>query len=142
MFYKNLELTEPVFRRVCRRVCRRAMYNYPDFNYPDHDLSILTLSSPLQMSKSVSPVCLPPLPSYSYTGVIATVSGGRILSSGGSQPDSLMGVNVSVIGNTVCNEAYVNTAYEPVTESMICARDMGQDSCNGDSGSKITLYDF
>ena len=118
-----------------------SIEQHPDYNYPDYDLSILTLCSPLQMSRSVSPVCLPPLPSSSYTGVSATVSGWRIFSYGGSQSERLMAANVTVIDNTECNEAYVNT-YRPVTKSMICARDMGKDSCNGDSGSKITLYDL
>ena len=143
-----------------------SIEQHPDYNYPDHDLSILTLCSPLQMNRSVSPVCLPPLPPSSYTGVLATVSGwgsmdysdrsnysdrsdysdGSDYSEGsdysdGSKPDRLMEVNVTVIDNTECDEAYVNK-WENVTESMICARDEGKDACSGDSGGKIKLYDI
>jgi len=117
-----------------------SIEQHPDYNYPDHDLSILTLCSPLQMSKSVSPVCLPPLPSSSYTGVMATVSGWGTLSYedffDGSQPDRLMEVNVTVLNNTDCNEAYANE-WEDITESMICARYVGKNSCNGDSGGPL-----
>ena len=102
----------------------------------DHDLSILTLCCPLQMSRSVSPVCLPP--SF-YTGVVARVSGwGTMEYSDISQPDRLMEVNVTVLDNTECNEAYANE-WEDITESMICARDGGKNSCNGDSGGKKAL---
>jgi len=104
----------------------------------DHDLSILTLSSPLQMSRSVSPVCLPPLPPSPYTGVVSTVSGWGTLSSGGSQPDRLMEVNVTVIDNTECRAAYGSTV---ITDSMICARDMGKDSCQGDSGGPLVTLE-
>ena len=54
-----------------------------------------------------------------------------------SRPDRLMEVNVTVIDNTECNEAYAN---EAITNSMICARDEGKDSCQGDSGGKVILY--
>ena len=105
----------------------------------DHDLSILTLCCPLQMSRSVSPVCLPPLPPSSYTGVLATVSGWGTLSSGGSHPDRLMGVNVTVIKNKKCDQKY--DEYD-ITESAMCARDDGKGICQGDSGGNITLYDL
>ena len=114
---------------------------HPDYSHPDHDLSILTLCSPLQMSRSVSPVCLPPFPPSFYTGVVATVSGwGWRDYSDRSQPDRLIGVNVTVINNTECNAAY--EAYGGVTDNMICARDVVKDACMMDAGGKITLYDL
>ena len=115
---------------------------HPDYNPPYNELSILTLCSPLQMSRSVSPVCLPPLTHSFYTVVVARVSGwGTMDYSDISQPDRLMEVNVTVINNTERDEAYVDKS-EDVSESMICARDEGKDACLGDSGGKIALYDF
>ena len=58
------------------------------------------------------------------------MSGWGTLESGGSQPDKLMEVNVTVISNAECNTAYAGA----ITDSMICARDDGKDSCQGDSG--------
>ena len=121
-----------------------SIEQHPDYNYPDHDLSILTLCRPLQMSRYVSPVCLPPLPPSSYAGMSATSGWGTLSYEDffdGSQSHRLMEVNVTVIDNTECNEAYANE-WEDITESLICARDMDKDSSNGDSGSKIMLYDF
>ena len=84
-----------------------SIEQHQDYSHPDHDLSILTLCSPLQMSRSVSPVCLPPFPPSSYTGVVATVSGwGWRDYSDISRPDRLMEVNVTVIDNTECHGEY------------------------------------
>ena len=121
-----------------------SIEQHPDYNYPDHDLSILTLCSPLQMSRSVSPVCLPPLPPSSYAGMSATSGWGTLSYKDifdGSQSDKLKEANVTVIDNTECIEAYANE-WEDITESMICARDEGKDGRNGDSGGKITLYEL
>ena len=97
-----------------------------------HDFSILTLSTPIQFRREVSPVCLPNQPETTYEGAVSTVSGWGTLESGGSQPDKLMEVNVTVITNAECNTAYAGA----ITDSMICARDDGKDSCQGDSGGR------
>ena len=80
--------------------------NYAEYNNYAYDVSILTLSSPLTFSRVVAPVCLPSSVSPQYTGQLATVTGWGTTSSGGYLPARLMEVDVTVVSNTQCNNAY------------------------------------
>ena len=75
----------------------------------DNDFSILTLSSPVSISTTVSPACLPGDTSKLYDGSKATVSGWGTTSSGGNQPTTLREVEVTVQSNQVCSQAYGNS---------------------------------
>ncbi|CAB0037495.1 unnamed protein product [Trichogramma brassicae] len=68
-----------------------------------------------------------------------------VIKQGGSLPDTLMRIQVPIIGRKRCVEAYKQV--KPVTERMICAGQLksgGKDSCQGDSGGPLsangTLY--
>ena len=83
------------------------LFDYSSLNY---DISILTLGSLLTFSSTVSPVCLPSLPSDSwypdYAGQVATVTGWGNTASGGSPSNTLQEVLVTVISNEDCSKAY------------------------------------
>ena len=81
----------------------------------------------------MSPICLPELPGEDYDNVLSTVTGWGTLSLGGAQSDVLMGVNVTTIDNTECDNDYGGGV---IQESMICAKAPGKDACQGDSGGK------
>ena len=68
-------------------------------------------------------------------GSNARVSGWGTLSSGGSSPDTLQAVNVPVVSDADCADAYGNDMDGP---TMICAGEEGLDSCQGDSGGPMT----
>ena len=68
-------------------------------------------------------------------GSNARVSGWGTLSSGGSSPDTLQAVNVPVVSDEDCADAYGNDMDGP---TMICAGEEGKDSCQGDSGGPMT----
>ena len=80
--------------------------NYDASNNYANDVSILTLASPISFSSVVAPVCLPSSVSPQYTGQLATVTGWGTTSSGGYLPARLMEVDVTVVSNTQCNNAY------------------------------------
>merc|ERR1719228_259670 len=107
----------------------------PDYDFPDGDFSILTLSQPVTFSSSVRPVCLPSDTTKTYEGEVATVTGWGTLSSGGSQPDVLMEVDVTVTTNDFCNGVYDGD----INSLHICAMDAGKDSCQGDSGGPLIV---
>ena len=68
--------------------------------------------------------------SYPIVGDISRVMGWGTTSSGGYQSDVLMEVDLPIMSNGACNEAYAGG----VTEDMICTFEEGKDSCQGDSG--------
>ena len=104
----------------------------------ENDFSLLTLCSPITFHQSVQPVCLPTQPSPAYEDVVATVSGWGTTSPGGSQSAILLEANVTTQTNTVCNSAY----FGRVRDSMICAKDNGKDSCQGDSGGAKSCLSY
>jgi len=109
----------------------------PDYDFPDGDFSILTLSKPVTFSSSVRPVCLPSDTTKTYAGELATVTGWGTLSSGGSQPDVLMEVDVTVTTNDFCKGVYGSD----INDLHICAMDAGKDSCQGDSGGPLIVQE-
>merc|ERR1712240_14175 len=109
----------------------------PDYDFPDGDFSILTLSQPVTFSSTVRPVCLPSDTTKTYEGEVATVTGWGTLSSGGSQPDVLMEVDVTVTTNDFCRGVYGND----INSLHICAMDAGKDSCQGDSGGPLIVQE-
>merc|ERR1712126_69134 len=113
-----------------------AINDHPNYNSGtlDNDYSILTLSSPVTFSTNVAPVCLPAATSNLYVGSVATVTGWGTTSSGGSQPDVLQEVDVTVISNSQCEGNYGSSS---ITSAMVCAADTGKDSCQGDSGGPM-----
>ena len=98
---------------------------------PAADISILTLASPITYSAAAAPVCLPASVSPQYTGQVATVAGwgavdnlntwngwkttgnpwviqtGVSYPNWGDYPDILQEVQLTVVSNTECDDAYV-----------------------------------
>ena len=71
--------------------------DYNDSNY-QNDFSILTLATPVNLSSSVAPACLPSDTVQLYTGQAATVTGWGTLSPGGNQPTTLQVVSDNILG--------------------------------------------
>ncbi|XP_060765645.1 transmembrane protease serine 2 isoform X2 [Neoarius graeffei] len=102
-----------------------------------NDIALMKLRTPLQMSSSIKPVCLPntgldfsTLRAYYVTGWGATMSQG-------SASNELREAQVSLISRTVCNSQQVYNGL--ITDTMICAGKLqgGVDSCQGDSGGPL-----
>ncbi|CAL4151165.1 unnamed protein product, partial [Meganyctiphanes norvegica] len=102
----------------------------------DNDISIIVLSNAIDFTSSeIRPICLPDSDADAYDSVTATVSGWGTTSSGGSQPDVLMEVDVPTMSNSKCQSSYGSS----ITDNMLCAGyDAGEkDSCQGDSGGPL-----
>jgi len=120
------------------RITPASWTSHPSYNSgnQDNDFAIIQLASPVTFTAAVSPVCLPTSSSSSFAGKTATVTGWGTLSSGGSQPNILQEVDVTVSTNTQCMSG---TAYSngDITSNMLCASAGGKDSCQGDSGGPL-----
>jgi len=57
------------------------------------------------------------------------------LESEGVQPEHLQHVELKYVTNNECNADY---SPQLITDNMMCAKDPGQDACQGDSGGKST----
>ncbi|XP_045138298.1 trypsin alpha-3-like [Portunus trituberculatus] len=113
--------------------------NHPNYQSGSekNDIALLKLSSPVTVSSTVLPVCMPP-PRPKYAGRTATVTGWGTTSSGGSSPNSLREVDVKVLRNSDCQSSYGTSS---IISSMLCASAPGKDSCQGDSGGPLVFKD-
>ncbi|XP_031607002.2 transmembrane protease serine 9-like [Oreochromis aureus] len=113
---------------------------HPNYNSGtnDNDICLLQLSSPVNFTSYISPVCLAASDSTFYSGVNSWVTGWGNTGEGVSlpSPQNLMEVEVPVVGNRQCN---CNYGVGTITDNMICAglSAGGKDSCQGDSGGPM-----
>ena len=108
----------------------------------DHDYALLKLDSPIEfhLNSFVRPVCLPFYDKKDdLEGKIGTVSGWGVVDPQvpNKQANSLQKVDVKIIESKECRNSYPVTS---VTQSMFCARANGTDSCYGDSGGPLTVF--
>jgi len=122
---------------VTRTVSQIIEHPNYDAGTERNDIALLKLSSPVTMSATVLPVCMPP-PKPLYTGQNAWVTGWGTTSSGGSSSSTLREVQIKVLSNSACRSRYSSSA---ITNSMVCASAQGKDSCQGDSGGPLVIKD-
>ena len=106
-----------------------------DYNRMNNDYGILKLANPVSFGDKMRPACLPNNRNEKYVGKKATVTGWGTMSWGGTVPDELHEVDVTVTSFKTCNNAY--SLRYPITDSMLCAMSTGKDSCGGDSGGPL-----
>ncbi|XP_034001438.1 mast cell tryptase-like [Trematomus bernacchii] len=113
---------------------------HPSFNiwnyyywYNNNDMALLKLSSPVNFTDYIQPVCLASANSTFYTGVSSWVVGFGAISSGGPYANTLQ---VSVVGNNECK-----CSKQYIGDNTICAvfRAGGNVSCQGDSGGPMMI---
>uniref|UniRef100_A0A667XFI7 Peptidase S1 domain-containing protein n=1 Tax=Myripristis murdjan TaxID=586833 RepID=A0A667XFI7_9TELE len=109
---------------------------HPDYSSitNDNDIALLRLSSPVDFTDYIRPVCLAAAGSVFPAGTTSWVTGwGNIVPL--PAPQRLQEVDVPIVSNTVCNANYGGG----ITDNMICAglSEGGKDSCQGDSGGPM-----
>ncbi|XP_020320416.1 transmembrane protease serine 2 isoform X3 [Oncorhynchus kisutch] len=103
----------------------------------DNDIALMKLSTPLTMSNTVRPVCLPNVGVNLTPQREAWISGWGSIRSGGSSSGNLRQAQITMYSRETCNASLVYNGL--VTASMICAGTLagGVDSCQGDSGGPM-----
>ncbi|KAK4809558.1 LOW QUALITY PROTEIN: hypothetical protein QYF61_016990 [Mycteria americana] len=104
----------------------------------DNDIALVKLRSPLHVSDSSKPICLPYFDEELVPGTSLRVIGWGYTQEHGKLSETLQQAEVKLIDNESCNLA----AYHgEVTEKMLCAGlpQGGVDTCQGDSGGPL-LY--
>ena len=99
-----------------------------------NDVAILTLEDDVQYNSNIQPICLAQ-GRKKYVGNTVTVAGWGTLREGGSQPASLMKVDVKVWENSRCKESYGSSAPGGITSHMLCASESDRDSCSVSSNN-------
>uniref|UniRef100_A0A8C9VHL0 Peptidase S1 domain-containing protein n=1 Tax=Scleropages formosus TaxID=113540 RepID=A0A8C9VHL0_SCLFO len=125
--------------RAVRRIIVHPRYNG---NTNNNDLALVQLSSTINFSDYIQPICLAAAGSTLYNGTETWVTGWGYIQSGGElslpPPGILQEVEVPVIGNGKCNCLYGPGS---ITKNMLCAGLLagGKDSCQGDSGGPLVV---
>ncbi|XP_045893923.1 serine protease 27-like [Micropterus dolomieu] len=112
---------------------------HPNYNTTtnDNDIALLQLSSPVNFTDYIRPVCLAVDGSVFNAGTTCWVTGWGRIQTGIPlpSPKKLQEVSVPIVSNSDCNVTYGGK----ITNNMICAgvTQGGKDSCQGDSGGPL-----
>jgi len=117
-----------------RRVSQIVIHeDYGRYGY-ENDIALLFISEPFELNADVNTIALPTQGQITAGNIL--VSGWGTLSSGGQSPDILQKVEIPIVADDECADAYSGEHFE---ESMLCAglAQGGKDSCQGDSGGPL-----
>ncbi|XP_061632006.1 chymotrypsin-like protease CTRL-1 [Phyllopteryx taeniolatus] len=116
--------------KTISRAISHPYYNSQNFN---NDITLLKLSSPVQATSTVSPVCLASSSANISTGTKCVTSGwGRTGQT--SSPRYLQQTSLPILSPAQCKQYW---GYNRITDAMICAGASGVSSCQGDSGGPL-----
>ncbi|XP_035824223.1 chymotrypsinogen A [Aplysia californica] len=104
----------------------------------DYDVAVLTLSTELEYSYCVAPICLPRVNTTPRQGTVCTAAGWGTQRYGGRNLTPLLQkVNLPIVDQNSCVRSY-GSRY--INNLKICAGDYrngGIDTCQGDSGGPL-----
>ncbi|XP_006865341.1 PREDICTED: transmembrane protease serine 6 [Chrysochloris asiatica] len=120
---------------VSFKVTRVFLHPYHEEDTHDYDVALLQLDHPVVRSAAVRPICLPARSHFFEPGLHCWITGWGALREGGPTSNALQKVDVQLIPQDLCSEAY---RYR-VTPRMLCAgyRKGRKDACQGDSGGPL-----
>uniref|UniRef100_A0A3Q3XMP3 Peptidase S1 domain-containing protein n=1 Tax=Mola mola TaxID=94237 RepID=A0A3Q3XMP3_MOLML len=122
--------SEPLQVKTIAKAISHPYYNAQNFN---NDITLLKLSSPVQMTSRVSPVCLASSSSSIPAGTRCVTTGwGKTGQT--SSPRYLQQTALPLLTPTQCKQYW---GYNRITNAMICAGASGVSSCQGDSGGPL-----
>ncbi|XP_068235409.1 chymotrypsin-like protease CTRL-1 isoform X1 [Palaemon carinicauda] len=131
--------TAPVEQVI--QVVQQVIYPDYDIAFSYHDIALLKLKTPAQFTYRVLPACLPyQFPVEDYVDQRLTVTGWGRTSGVQQMSPTLQKVKVPVVDRLKCSLANLIERRTPlgITEDLLCAGELGKDSCGGDSGGPLT----
>ncbi|XP_021467392.1 transmembrane protease serine 9 [Oncorhynchus mykiss] len=133
---QNQEGSNP--NEVSRTVAQIVLHPVYDSDTNDNDIALLRLTSQVNFTNYIRPVCLAASDSFYHNGTDSWVTGWGKINEGKflPSPRALQEVEVPVLGNRQCN---CLNGVGSVTDNMLCAGVLtgGKDSCQGDSGGPM-----
>lgn len=121
--------TNAEIKHIEKRVKRVVRHRGFDSRTLYNDVAILTLDSPVTLSRQVRPICLP-ASGDNFAGSFATVIGWGSLRESGPQPATLQEVDIKIWQNSECRVKYGAAAPGGIVEHMLCAGQASRDSCS------------
>ncbi|CAD1469910.1 unnamed protein product, partial [Heterotrigona itama] len=119
---------------------------HPGYDSQAHvnDIAVLRLAQEVPFSDYVYPICLPVedrLRNNNFYRYYPFVAGWGSQQSRGPASDMLLEVQLPVVSNEACNEAYSKFKSTEIDNRVICAGFAmgGKDACQGDSGGPLML---
>jgi len=98
-----------------------------------NDIALLRLTNPIQFTKDILPICLPPSDLEDPDGLF--VAGWGRVDEGGRTSDKLHQISLPQYSSAKCEAKFGGL----VSENHLCAGGVkGQDACQGDSGGPLT----
>ncbi|NWY63927.1 TMPS6 protease, partial [Erithacus rubecula] len=120
---------------VSFKVIHLFLHPYYEEDSHDYDVALLQLDHPVVISPLIQPICLP-APSHIFEpGLHCWITGWGALKEGGHISNVLQKVDVQLIQQNICSEAY----HYMITPRMLCAGyyEGKKDACQGDSGGPL-----
>ncbi|NWU79897.1 TMPS6 protease, partial [Onychorhynchus coronatus] len=120
---------------VSFKVIRLFLHPYYEEDSHDYDVALLQLDHPVIISPLIQPICLPAPSHFFEPGLHCWITGWGALKEGGHISNILQKVDVQLIQQNVCSEAY----HYMITPRMLCAGYYKgkKDVCQGDSGGPL-----
>ncbi|XP_046643309.1 chymotrypsin-1-like [Daphnia pulicaria] len=111
-------------------------YGFDDDGNPHNDIAILTLSSPVEYTDTISPICLVPNCLNDESGQAVIAMGWGDTTDGGKDSDYLRHAELSTVSDAKCRRGH-GRFFDG--EHMFCAFKEGQDTCQNDSGGPLVI---
>ncbi|KAL0881591.1 hypothetical protein ABMA27_001420 [Loxostege sticticalis] len=119
--------------RAVTAIVRHRSFDADSYN---NDIALLKLRKPVNFSKIIKPVCLPPA-NVDPSGKEGVVVGWGRTSEGGQLPAIVQEVRVPILSLSQCRAMKYRASR--ITNNMLCAGRASTDSCQGDSGGPLLI---
>ncbi|XP_014359306.2 trypsin-1 isoform X2 [Papilio machaon] len=119
--------------RAVNTIVRHRGFDADSYN---NDIALLKLRKPVNFSRIIKPVCLPPV-GTEPAGKEGIVVGWGRTSEGGQLPAVVQEVKVPILSLNQCRGMKYRASR--ITSNMLCAGRASTDSCQGDSGGPLLV---